>query len=72
MKQLDDAKTPMAKLKVMISCAEKVSSCMREFYQSNSLEIKHSIVDADQILNIFSFIVCKSKVFSMSTHLDIV
>lgn len=29
LKQLDSSKTPMAKLKVMISCAEKVSGCMK-------------------------------------------
>lgn len=62
----------MAKLKVMISCAEKVSACMKEFYQSNSLEVKKSIVDADQILSIFEYIIVNSKVSELYTHLDII
>jgi hypothetical protein len=79
LKQLEQTQTPIGKLKVLkivieviVGCAERIESCISEFYHLNSLPAKPSVVDADQILSIFTYIIVGSRVKRIYTHLKVI
>lgn len=53
-------------------CAEMITCCICEFYRLNGIETKMSLMDADQVLTIFSYIVMKSQIKNLLSHLDII
>lgn len=52
--------------------AEMITCCITQFYRLNGIETKMSLMDADQVLTIFSYIVMKSRVENLLSHLDII
>ena len=43
-------------MKVIMECSEKITECVSKFYLSNNMDIKNEVLDADQILSIFCYI----------------
>jgi ribosomal protein L37E len=72
LRQLEDIRTPVGKLKVIVNCADKITVCINEFYKGNRLDSKHSMIDADQVLSIFTYILCMSRVRNIGVHLRII
>lgn len=57
-KQIQTVRSPIHKLKVIVSTSRLIDQCIREFYESNQhilQKIQH--YDADQILSIFLYII---------------
>jgi hypothetical protein len=55
-----------------MSCAERITRCIHDFYNLNNIVGKPSLMDADQVLTIFSYVVIKSQIANISSHLDII
>jgi hypothetical protein len=55
-----------------MSCAERITKCIHDFYRLNNIVGKPSLMDADQVLTIFSYVVIKSQLVDISNHLDVV
>lgn len=68
LKQIEGAQTPISKLKVIISTAEKISGSINRFYEINNIP-SNQMVDSDQILTIFIYIILHSNVYNLKTHL---
>lgn len=79
LRQLHTAKTPTGKMKVLqlpiqviMGAAERITRCIHDFYRLNGIVCKPSLLDADQVLTIFSYIVIRSQLTDLHSHLDIV
>lgn len=43
-------------MKAILECAEKITESITVFYQKNEMDLKKNLLDADQVLSIFCFI----------------
>ena len=59
-------------MKVIMECSEKITECVAEFYNSNNMEVKHEVLDADQILSIFCYVLSVSAIKDLHSHLFII
>ena len=53
---------------MIISTADKISDSIAHFYEINNIPIR-GMVDSDQIISIFIFIILQAKVNNLKTHL---
>lgn len=72
LRQLEEVRTPISKLKVIVGCADKITRCINEFNRLNGIPLKQSMIDADQVLSIFTYILCQSRVRNVEAHLQII
>lgn len=71
LRELERSRTPVGKMKIIMSCSEKITKCISRFYESNNLKSEHWVLDADQILSIFCYILANARVPHLHTHLFI-
>lgn len=71
LRELERSRTPVGKMKIIMSCSEKITKCISRFYESNGLKSEHWVLDADQILSIFCYILANARVPHLHTHLFI-
>lgn len=71
LKQILVAQTPISKLKVIISVAHKISESINKFNKLNHI-VSDEMVDSDQILSIFIFIIVKSGISDLGAHLKFI
>lgn len=55
-----------------MGAAERITRCIQDFYRLNGIVCKPSLLDADQVLTIFSYVVIRSQLHDLHSHLDIV
>jgi len=55
-----------------MGAAERITRCIQDFYRINNIVCKPSLLDADQVLTIFSYMVIRSQLADLQSHLDIV
>lgn len=72
LRQIEEVRTPISKLKVIVGCADKITRCINEFNRMNGIPSKQSMIDADQVLSIYSYILCQSRVRNIEIHLRMV
>eukprot|EP00825_Cyclidium_porcatum_P005544 TRINITY_DN12703_c0_g1_i2.p1 TRINITY_DN12703_c0_g1~~TRINITY_DN12703_c0_g1_i2.p1 ORF type:complete len:543 (-),score=57.57 TRINITY_DN12703_c0_g1_i2:217-1845(-) len=72
-KQIQNVKSPIHKLKVIVNTSRLIDQCIREFYESNqNILQKITYYDADQILSIFLYIICQSQITSLLKDLTLI
>lgn len=55
-----------------MECSEKITECVGKFYSNNNMDIKHEVLDADQILSIFCYILTVEPLKNLHSHLFMV
>ena len=59
-------------MKDIMECSEKITECVSEFYANNNMDVRHEMLDADQILPIFCYILTVIPVSHLQSHLFMV
>jgi|JI9StandDraft_2_1071091.scaffolds.fasta_scaffold198743_2 hypothetical protein len=59
-------------IQVIMGAAERITRCIHDFYRLNNIVCKPSMLDADQVLTIFSYAVIRSQLVELHSHLDII
>lgn len=65
------AKTPIGKMKIIMDTSEKMTESIRDFYNRNEIRLKNVVLDADQILSLFCYIIASTKIPHLHSHLFI-
>ena len=72
LKSMAAAPTPMSKLKAITKSTRLLCECIDDFWEDNpDIEKDELIVNADQILSIYLYIVLKAKIKQLWAHLGI-
>lgn len=56
-------------MKVLSSCSEMIPLAIEKFYTDHDLPKDHWLLDADQVLSIFCFIIAKAQIPHLHAHL---
>lgn len=64
--------TPINKMKIIHACSEMMNKEIEKFYDVNGLEREKWVLDADQVLSIFCFVIVSAKIQHLHSHLFIV
>jgi len=60
------------KIQVIMGAAERITRCIQDFYHLNNIVCKPSLLDADQVFTIFSYVVIRSQLIDLHSHLDVI
>lgn len=56
-------------MKIIVGCAEGISNAIEQFYKRNGLKREKWVLDADQVLAIFCYIIVGARVPHLLAHL---
>lgn len=59
-------------MKTIMECSEKITESVSDFYKLNNIEMKSEVLDADQILSIFCYILSLNPIENLHAHLFII
>ena len=72
MREIEQVRTPGGKLKILVRAADLVIECINKFYEVRNMQITLQTLDADQVLSIFCYIVIRSQLKELYTHLNVI
>lgn len=56
-------------MKIITDCSEKIAESISEFYKMNGIELKNWVLDADQILSVFCYVLASCKISYIHSHM---
>jgi hypothetical protein len=62
LRELEKSKSPISKMKVIVGCSESITSEIERFYERNGLRKEKWVLDADQVLSIFCYILVGARI----------
>lgn len=71
LKQVIKSRTPVNKMKCIMACSEGITRQIERFYDVNGLKKEKWMLDADQVLSIFAYIIVAARVEHLHTQLFI-
>lgn len=72
-KNISSVKKPLQKLKKIIEASDSIKNSIKEFYDENQIKnIKNKLLDGDEVLSIFLYVLIKASVKSLRADLKIV
>jgi hypothetical protein len=71
LRELGKTKSPISKMKAIVTCSEGITNEIERFYERNGLRKEKWMLDADQVLSIFCYILVHAKVEHLLSHLFI-
>jgi hypothetical protein len=71
LRELGKTKSPISKMKAIVTCSEGITNEIERFYEQNGLRKEKWMLDADQVLSIFCYILVHAKVENLLSHLFI-
>jgi hypothetical protein len=69
LRELEKSRSPISKMKIIVGCAEGISSEIERFYDRNGLRREKWVLDADQVLAIFCYVIAGARVPHLLAHL---
>ena len=71
LKLIENVRSPMHKLKIILKCAESIIKSIRRFYEKNDKVFSENI-SGDEILTIFIYIINKANVPFLISHCNLI
>ena len=74
MKKIVDFKAPLSKLIVVASVSNIITECVNKYWENMKYIIKPEMlsIDADELMTIFIYIICKCRMSSLLVHADFI
>lgn len=67
--ELSKTRSPINKMKAIMSCSENISTEIENFYEREGMVREKWVLDADQVLSIFCYIISRARVEHLHSHL---
>lgn len=71
LKELAKTRSPINKMKTITACSEIIPQVIDRFYSENDLPREHWLLDADQMLSLFCYMIVKADIPNLHAHLFI-
>ena len=73
LRELEYNYSPLKKLVIIIETTRLICECVDDYYiDDSSMNKENLVIDADQILSIFLYIVIKAKIINLKGHLNLI
>jgi hypothetical protein len=73
LRELEINYSPLRKLGIIISTTRLICECVDDYWKDDpSMNKENLVIDADQILSIFLYIVIKAKVWNLKGHVGLI
>lgn len=73
LKEIENSYSPLEKLKVIIASTRLICECVDDYWRDSEEDKSDELmIDADQILSIFLYIVFKARISNLKSHLRVI
>mmetsp|Transcript_4981 Transcript_4981/g.4900 ORF Transcript_4981/g.4900 Transcript_4981/m.4900 type:complete len:175 (+) Transcript_4981:730-1254(+) len=73
LKEIEQSYSPLNKVNVIISTTRLICECVDDYWRDDpDINPKELVIDADQILSIFLYIVLKAKIYNLRGHVKLI
>jgi hypothetical protein len=73
LRELESNYSPLKKLDIIIATTRLICECVDDYWKDDqSINKENLVIDADQILSIFLYIVIKAKVMNLKGHVNLI
>ena len=73
LRELECSYSPLKKLDIIIATTRLICECVDDYWKDDpSMNQENLVIDADQILSIFLYIVIKAKVMNLKGHVNLI
>lgn len=72
LKKIETVFSPFKKLNIIVQTSRMICECIDDYWADKDISEEHLMVDSDQILSIFTYIVLKSHINNLAGHIKII
>ncbi|OMJ84847.1 hypothetical protein SteCoe_13973 [Stentor coeruleus] len=72
LQKIESVFSPFKKLNIIIQTSRMICECIDDYWTDKIISEEHLMVDADQILSIFTYIVLKAHINNLAGHIKII
>ena len=73
LRELECSYSPLKKLEIIIATTRLICECVDDYWKDDpSMNRENLVIDADQVLSIFLYIVIKAKIINLKGHVNLI
>ena len=72
LRNLEKKLSPVSKMRMVLKTSEYIQVCIKNYLAKLNVQLNNYFLDSDDVLSIFNYIVAKSQISNLHTHMHLI